>query len=90
MKRDRSPIALSVNLNKIALIRNSRQGNNPDLLAYARKLLASGANGLTVHPRQDQRHIRPEDCYQIKVMLDELNHNRDNSIIEFNIASIFV
>ena len=85
MKRDHSSIALSVNLNKIALIRNSRPGNNPDLLAYSRKLLTAGANGLTVHPRPDQRHIRPEDCYQIKVMLDELNHNRDNSIIEFNI-----
>ena len=85
MKRDHSPIALSVNLNKIALIRNSRPGNNPDLLAYASKLLTAGANGLTVHPRPDQRHIRPEDCYQIKGMLDELNHNRDDSIIEFNI-----
>ena len=85
MKRDHTPIALSVNLNKIALIRNSRPGNNPDLLAYARKLLTAGANGLTVHPRPDQRHIRPEDCYQIKVMLNELNHNPDNSIIEFNI-----
>ncbi|MAV75172.1 MAG: pyridoxine 5'-phosphate synthase [Cellvibrionales bacterium] len=85
MRRDHSPIALSVNLNKIALIRNSRPGNNPDLLAYARKLLTAGANGLTVHPRPDQRHIRPEDCYQIKVMLEELNHNRDDSIIEFNI-----
>jgi pyridoxine 5-phosphate synthase len=85
MKKNHSPIALSVNLNKIALIRNSRPGNNPDLLAYARQLLIAGANGLTVHPRPDQRHIRPEDCYQIKAMLDELNHSRDQSMIEFNI-----
>lgn len=85
MKKNHNPIALSVNLNKIALIRNSRPGNNPDLLAYARQLLIAGANGLTVHPRPDQRHIRPEDCYQIKAMLDELNHSRDQSMIEFNI-----
>ena len=85
MKKNYNPIALSVNLNKIALIRNSRPGNNPDLLAHARKLLTAGANGLTVHPRPDQRHIRPEDCYQIKDMLNVLNQNRDDLIIEFNI-----
>ncbi len=60
--------ALSVNLNKIALIRNSRPGNNPDIVEYATKILAAGADGLTVHPRPDQRHIRPEDCYQLKAL----------------------
>ena len=60
--------ALSVNLNKIALIRNSRPGNNPDIVEYATKILAAGADGLTVHPRPDQRHIRPEDCYQLKTL----------------------
>lgn len=52
---------LSVNLNKIALIRNSREGNSPDLVAHGRACLDIGAHGLTVHPRPDQRHIRPED-----------------------------
>ena len=70
--------ALSVNLNKIALIRNSRPGNNPDIVEYATKILAAGADGLTVHPRPDQRHIRPEDCYQLKALSAEKG-------IEFNI-----
>ena len=70
--------ALSVNLNKIALIRNSRPGNNPDIVEYATKILAAGADGLTVHPRPDQRHIRPEDCYQLKTLSAEKG-------IEFNI-----
>ncbi len=62
-------IALSVNLNKIALIRNSRDGDNPDLLAHARMALEAGADGITVHPRPDQRHIRAGDCHAIGRML---------------------
>ena len=58
-------IALSVNLNKIALLRNSRPGNFPDVVAHGRLCLDSGAHGLTVHPRPDQRHIRPTDVWQI-------------------------
>ncbi|MDB4431504.1 pyridoxine 5'-phosphate synthase [Pseudomonadales bacterium] len=58
-------IDLSINLNKIALIRNSREGNNPDLIAHARQCLEFGVNGITVHPRPDQRHIRPEDCLHL-------------------------
>ncbi|MFV8781857.1 pyridoxine 5'-phosphate synthase [Microbulbifer sp. SA54] len=54
-------IALSVNLNKIALIRNSREGNYPDVVAHGRTCLDAGADGITVHPRPDQRHIRPDD-----------------------------
>jgi len=54
-------IALSVNLNKIALIRNSREGNYPDVVAHGRTCLDAGAEGITVHPRPDQRHIRPGD-----------------------------
>jgi pyridoxine 5-phosphate synthase len=54
-------IALSVNLNKIALIRNSRDGNYPDLVEFGRLSLQTGAQGLTVHPRPDQRHIRAAD-----------------------------
>lgn len=59
-------IALSVNINKIALIRNSRKGDNPNLLSYAQQCVAFGADGITVHPRPDQRHIRAADCAILK------------------------
>ena len=52
---------LSVNLNKIALLRNSRHTGVPDVAAFARLALASGARGITVHPRPDERHIRASD-----------------------------
>ena len=55
-------IALSVNLNKIALIRNSRDTTNPDIPAHAKICTDAGADGITVHPRPDQRHIREQDC----------------------------
>ncbi len=51
----------SVNLNKFALLRNARGGNLPDVAAIGRRCLAAGAHGLTVHPRPDQRHARPDD-----------------------------
>jgi len=54
-------IQLSVNLNKIALLRNSREGNFPDVLSFGRRCLDLGVPGLTVHPRPDQRHIRASD-----------------------------
>jgi pyridoxine 5-phosphate synthase len=57
---------LSVNINKLATIRNARGGNNPDLIAYAKKIEGYGAHGITVHPRPDQRHIRFEDVYRLK------------------------
>ena len=56
-------IALSVNLNKIALIRNSRDTTNPDIPQHARMCIDAGADGITVHPRPDQRHIRVRDCF---------------------------
>lgn len=71
--------ALSVNLNKIALIRNSREGNYPDVVAHGKICLAAGADGLTVHPRPDQRHIRPHDVYELAELL------KDNHQAEFNI-----
>lgn len=61
-------IALSVNLNKIALIRNSREGNFPDVVAHARTCLDAGADGITVHPRPDQRHIRPHDVRDLSTL----------------------
>lgn len=65
---------LSVNINKIALIRNARGRNLPDLLQVAQDIVAFGADGITVHPRPDERHIRKQDCYDLKEMLGvELN-----------------
>ncbi|QFU75315.1 pyridoxine 5'-phosphate synthase [Halioglobus maricola] len=68
-------IALSVNLNKIALIRNSRDTTNPSVPGHAQMCIDAGADGITVHPRPDQRHIRAQDCYDLAAMLD----------VEFNI-----
>ncbi len=62
-------IALSVNLNKIALIRNSREGNFPNVTEFAQLCLDSGADGITVHPRPDQRHIRPSDVINIHTLI---------------------
>lgn len=72
-------IALSVNLNKIALIRNSRQGNNPDLLEHAKTCVDYGANGITIHPRPDMRHIRPDDAIKLGRFCKQYKN------IEFNI-----
>lgn len=67
-------VRLSVNINKIALIRNSRGGNAPDLLQIARDCELYGADGITIHPRPDQRHIRYSDIPALKeVVKTELN-----------------
>lgn len=57
---------LSVNINKIATLRNSRGGNNPDVLKTALDIERFGADGITVHPRPDERHIRYSDVREIK------------------------
>ena len=57
---------LSVNINKIATLRNSRGGNNPNLIKVAKDCEAFGAEGITVHPRPDERHIRYQDVYDLK------------------------
>lgn len=67
--------ALSVNLNKIALIRNSRDTRKPDIPLHAQICIDAGADGVTVHPRPDQRHIRVQDCHDLAAMLS----------VEFNI-----
>ena len=69
---------LSVNINKIALIRNSRKGENPSLEFFSKKIIESGAHGITVHPRPDLRHIRPDDLSDISLITKELD-------VEFNI-----
>lgn len=52
---------LSVNVNKIATLRNTRQNEIPNVVRLARLALEAGAHGITIHPRPDQRHIRPRD-----------------------------
>ncbi|MBU8977163.1 pyridoxine 5'-phosphate synthase [Lysobacter sp. MMG2] len=69
---------LSVNVNKIAVLRNSRGGNEPDVVRAARACLDAGAHGITVHPRPDARHIRADDVYA----LAELTRERG---VEFNL-----
>lgn len=65
---------LSVNINKVALLRNSRGGNLPDVLQVARDCEAFGSEGITVHPRPDERHIRYQDVRELKaVVTTELN-----------------
>ncbi|HEX3409987.1 MAG TPA: pyridoxine 5'-phosphate synthase, partial [Candidatus Binataceae bacterium] len=68
-------IRLSVNLNKIALLRNSRGGAIPDVLRAARTCIAAGCHGITVHPRPDARHITTADVLDLAAMLT----------VEFNI-----
>ena len=57
---------LSVNINKIATIRNARGGNNPNVVQVAKDCEAFGAEGITVHPRPDERHITTQDVYDLK------------------------
>jgi len=65
---------LSVNINKIATIRNARGGNNPDVVKTAIDCESFGAQGITVHPRPDERHIRYDDVFKLKeVVKTEFN-----------------
>jgi len=59
-------VRLSVNINKIATLRNARGGNQPDLVKVAIDCEAFGAQGITVHPRPDERHIRYDDVSLLK------------------------
>jgi len=63
--------ALSVNVNKIALLRNTRHLGIPDVVRAARLCLDAGANGITVHPRPDERHIRSADVFEIAAMMKD-------------------
>ena len=65
---------LSVNINKVATIRNARGGNNPDLIQFAINCERYGADGITVHPRPDERHIKKSDVFLLKkVVKTEFN-----------------
>lgn len=68
---------LSVNLNKIAVLRNSRGGTEPDVCTAARVCIEAGCGGITVHPRPDQRHIRPADVRALAPLV--------NGRVEYNI-----
>ena len=63
-------IRLSINVNKVATVRNSRGGAAPSVVEAARACLRAGAGGITVHPRLDQRHIRPNDVRELATLLD--------------------
>ena len=60
---------LSVNVNKIATLRNSRGGDSPNLVKMASHILDCGVRGLTVHPRPDERHIRFTDVFDLKQLI---------------------
>lgn len=77
-------IALSVNVNKIATLRNSRGGDVPDMLTAVDTCVAAGAQGITVHPREDERHITPKDVTDIAERLKEINTQKTPTI-EYNI-----
>lgn len=63
--------ALSINVNKIALLRNSRGSNNPNLIDFAKQALDLGVQGITVHPRPDQRHVCYSDLAPLKELVDQ-------------------
>ncbi|MDD9890479.1 MAG: pyridoxine 5'-phosphate synthase, partial [Gammaproteobacteria bacterium] len=70
---------LSVNLNKIALLRNSRGRDFPNVLQFAARVIDLGVKGITVHPRPDERHITRQDVFDLSAFL------RDQENVEFNI-----
>lgn len=74
---------LSVNINKWATLRNARGGNNPDLLRTAQKLEQYGAQGITVHPRPDERHIKYQDTRDLKSLITTEFNIEGNPISSF-------
>ncbi|MGZ3722583.1 MAG: pyridoxine 5'-phosphate synthase [Bdellovibrionales bacterium] len=75
---------LSVNVNKLATLRNSREKNLPDVTALAKKILSYGAHGITVHPRPDGRHIRLADVHDLHDLIARWNRAEADKV-EFNI-----
>ncbi|TCI93770.1 pyridoxine 5'-phosphate synthase [Tenacibaculum sp. M341] len=74
---------LSVNINKIATLRNSRGGNVPNLLKVAQDIQEFGAKGITIHPRPDERHIRYQDAYDLKPVVTTEYNIEGNPIQKF-------
>lgn len=79
-KRTSVKTKLSVNVNKLATLRNSRGKNNPDVVATTLKIIEYGAEGITVHPRPDERHIRQSDVFAISQAMRDKHPS-----LEFNI-----
>jgi len=82
---------LSVNINKIATLRNSRGGDNPNLVQVAKDCERFGAEGITVHPRPDERHIRYQDVYDLsKILTTEFNiegNPKETKFVELVLAN---
>jgi len=74
---------LSVNINKIATLRNSRGGDTPNVVQFAKDVQEFGAQGVTIHPRPDQRHIRYQDAYDLKPVVYTEYNVEGNPIPEF-------
>ncbi len=74
---------LSVNINKIATLRNSRGGDTPNLLQFAKDVQRFGAQGVTIHPRPDERHIRYQDAYDLKPIVYTEYNIEGNPIEKF-------
>lgn len=74
---------LSVNINKVATLRNARGGNMPDVLLAAQKVQEFGAQGITIHPRPDERHIRYRDAYDLKPLVTTEFNIEGNPIKQF-------
>lgn len=74
---------LSVNINKIATLRNARGGNTPDLIQVAKDVQKFGAQGVTVHPRPDERHIKYQDAYDLKPIVTTEYNIEGNPIDRF-------
>ena len=76
-------VKLSVNINKIATLRNARGGNNPDLLKMADDIQSFGADGITIHPRPDQRHITYNDAIELPSVVHKEYNIEGNPIDKF-------
>ncbi|WP_010228037.1 pyridoxine 5'-phosphate synthase [Gillisia marina] len=74
---------LSVNINKIATLRNARGGNVPDLVQFTKDIESFGAEGITVHPRPDERHIRYQDVFDLKPVVKTEFNIEGNPIPKF-------
>lgn len=79
---------LSVNLNKVALLRNTRNIGIPSIIKMAQICIDAGAKGITVHPRPDQRHIRPGDVYDLQEVVTNVEFNIEGNPLETSFMEI--
>ena len=80
---------LSVNVNKIATLRNARGKNIPDLIHITKLILQSDIHGITVHPRPDERHIHYKDVSQLKILLENYPDKEFNKVFGYYRQSFF-